>query len=324
MKKLHYTCTQNDIDNRIDFILKNVFPELGGRGIKKLCEQNKIILKNKPIKASYKAKEHDEIQIILENSSISQVENLIPLCSSHGYIAIYKAPFLHTESQQGKITINIEDSIKNSFPNAILLTRLDYATSGLILFCQNTIDFENWKKEQAQNTIKKRYLALVEGNIQQPFSIQKEIIAKNTTTMQTKQGTKTRTTLITPLAISACQQFSLIECTIFQGARHQIRVHLASEGFPLVGDIKYGARTQNFAILHQLELCNNNLTHSISPTLSKTTPYLELLEKQQSEKFILHNYQIQSPFITAHCLPPFWEDLPKTIQDNILVKIQHI
>ena len=315
MKTLYYICNPKDNQNRLDFVLKNAFPELGGRGIKRLCEQNKIVINNKPVKASYKVKENDKIKIILEK--IKQQE-IIPLCSTQGYTAIYKKPFIHTESQQGKNTNTIEEQIKISFPHALLLTRLDFATSGLIIFCENNADFENWKQEQKQNTIIKKYLALVEGNIQHSFTIKKEISTKNTTTMQITQGNNTRTTLVTPLAISPCQKFSFIECTIFQGARHQIRVHLANAGYPLVGDKKYGAKTLNFSILQHLQLCSDH--SSYSPVLKKTN-YLQLLETQNSEKFVLHHYQIQSKFINTYCLPPFWQDLPTKIQETILTKI---
>ncbi len=313
MNKINYTCTINDINNRLDFVLKKAFPNIGGRGIKRLCEQNLIKVNNKSVQASYKIQENDKIEIIYQEIIVPTIK---PLKSDNGYTAFYKAPFIHTEKQKGKNSITLEDSIQKSFPHAILLTRLDYATSGIIMLCQNYEDFENWKKEQIQNKIIKKYFALVEGNIQENLCIEKEIIEKNTTTMQiSNQSHSPRTTRVFPLAVSNCKNFSLVECHIFQGARHQIRVHLASMGFPLVGDKKYGAKTQNFTILQQLSpLTNQDIIHNNN--------YLQLLENQNSEKFILHHYQIQSKFFSVSCLPPFFSILPKETQEIILTKIK--
>ena len=64
MNEQKYVCKNSDENNRLDYVLKTVFSMHSIRSVKRLCEQNTVLVNEKPAKASYKVKENDCISII--------------------------------------------------------------------------------------------------------------------------------------------------------------------------------------------------------------------------------------------------------------------
>ncbi|MBN1409508.1 MAG: RNA pseudouridine synthase [Spirochaetales bacterium] len=129
-----------------------------------------------------------------------------------------------------------------------LLNRLDNETGGLVLFSRNDTAFEYYSRQMKEEKIKKHYTAVVEGRMEIPAGQFREPVAhhpRNQRKMVVVSGTqryrgKPRPALTEFKVISAMDFFSLVSITITKGARHQIRVHLAHAGHPVIGDKLYG------------------------------------------------------------------------------------
>ncbi len=143
-----------------------------------------------------------------------------------------------------------------------IVHRLDKDTSGVILICRNQNFFEYAKKLFQDHQIKKTYLALVWGKlepktgiIKKPISIKTGAIKRTVWHGKAEKEAITEYEVIKFLKSKVYkdeeQFFSLVKVMPKTGRTHQIRVHLASIGHPIVGDSLYGQKSNSFDLKRQ-------------------------------------------------------------------------
>lgn len=152
--------------------------------------------------------------------------------------------------------------IKQNYPNkqVHIVTRLDKDTSGLMLFAKHGYAHARLDKQLQQKHIEKKYFALVSGDGQ--LNHKGEIIApiaRDNNSMITRRVDSSGKYAHTSYEV--IEQFGkvyLVDIKLHTGRTHQIRVHFAHIGFPLLGDDLYGG-SMDFGIKRQALHC-----HSIS------------------------------------------------------------
>ncbi len=147
-----------------------------------------------------------------------------------------------------------------------LLHRLDKPVSGVMAFGKTSKAASRINEQIRKRTLKKTYLAVVEGKIPQNGYLTHHLLKDEKTNVvkTVKKGVRgAKEAQLTYVRLEAIENLSLIQVNLITGRAHQIRVQLQSHGFPIWGDRKYGTGNNATIALHAYEL---TLVH---PTLKK-------------------------------------------------------
>jgi 23S rRNA pseudouridine1911/1915/1917 synthase len=163
-----------------------------------------------------------------------------------------------------------------------IVHRLDKATSGAIVVARNDAAHRALAAQFAGRTVEKIYLALVHGGMKQASGTIRLAVARDlrrrtrmTTRRRPEEGRASHTDW---RALASIGPFTLIEATLRTGRTHQIRVHFAALGHPVVGDALYGAPRIPVAGGKPLPALGRNFLHAarLAFTHPRTGKRLEL------------------------------------------------
>ncbi|MGZ5494239.1 MAG: RluA family pseudouridine synthase [Thermoanaerobaculia bacterium] len=142
-----------------------------------------------------------------------------------------------------------------------LMQRLDRGTSGVMFFSKRADVNAKLTRQFERKRIRKGYIALTEGELAQRQSIDAPLKRIGPISFGVRDGGKRAVTHVEPLA--ATDEGSVVSIHLETGRTHQIRVHLAAIGHPLVGDWLYGSRNAVRPMLHSAEI---DMTHPVTNT----------------------------------------------------------
>lgn len=226
----------------------------------RLIKENCIFLNREPEKANTKLKTGDELLYKIPPAKESTVKGEdIPLdviFEDENMLAINKPAgiVVHPDEsghQKGTIVNAVLAYCKNlsgigGEKRPGIVHRLDKDTSGVLLIAKNDETHQKLTKLFHDRKVKKTYLALVKGLPKSKKGRIEAPISRSTTNRKKMavhhQGKKAITTFE---VIAAYKSVSLLKVNIETGRTHQIRVHLASIGHPVVGDPTYGDKKLN-------------------------------------------------------------------------------
>ncbi|MEI7885533.1 MAG: RluA family pseudouridine synthase [Clostridia bacterium] len=146
------------------------------------------------------------------------------------------------------------------------VNRLDYGTSGLMAVAKNAYAHHMLSKQLQIGILKRKYLAVCCGEVKPP-------LGKISSPIRQVQGEATTrreihvegSTAITNYQVLSCNNdFSLVSLHLETGRTHQIRLHMSSIGFPLIGDFIYGKRDERIARRHGLHSSEISLYQPIT------------------------------------------------------------
>ncbi len=158
------------------------------------------------------------------------------------------------------IQAGLIEQLRAARPDAAFLElvhRLDRDTSGILLVAKQRKALVTLHRALAEGRVHKRYLALVAGHWGRPtallqFPLHRYLLPDGERRVRVQaegQAASTRVRLVRHVASAGLPglppSLSLLDCELLTGRTHQIRVHLAHAGFPILGDAKYGDFTLN-------------------------------------------------------------------------------
>lgn len=160
--------------------------------------------------------------------------------------------------------------------------RLDQPVEGLLVFAKNQSAAEKLSRQLKNGTLKKSYLALVQGELQENAggALTDFLLKDKHTNLSRAVSVGTRDAKKAVLSWKCVKTFagkgySLVEVALFTGRHHQIRVQLSNAGMPLLGDMKYGTDMSK-ALSRQSGITNTALlAYKLALLHPKTGKYLE-------------------------------------------------
>ena len=252
---------------RIDLYLnqKEIYPSRSQ--IRNLIAQGKIRVNNNPVKPSYILKNGDVIDLALpENKELKIKAEAIPLdiIYEDKYLVVVNKPADMIVHPAGKICsgtlvnallYHCQDSLSGigGVIRPGIVHRLDKNTSGLMVVAKNDFAHLDLSRQIKELQVTKKYITLVHGNLKDDSGIIDAPIGrslKNRKKMAVTEG-KSREAITHFKVLKRFFGYTLVEATLRTGRTHQIRVHLAFIGYPIVGDQLYGHRRQGLNINRQ-------------------------------------------------------------------------
>ncbi len=244
---------------RLDVFLVDKITELSRSSIARLCNDGKVLVNNKKQTSKYKVKANDEITVYFDPKDLDEIpdvslpilyedDDCLVINKPHGVLTHSKGRF----NPEATVATFIRKRIKNmDGERAGIVHRLDRATSGVII-CAKTPEALKWLQKQfSSRKVKKRYIAVIDGCMNPLEAIIDMPIARNRRNPKTFHVSQEGKSAITSYRTTKTKnKLSLLELDPETGRTHQLRVHLAHQGHPIVGDQMYGGSDNERLMLH--------------------------------------------------------------------------
>ncbi len=277
MEKFEYYIESNHVDERIDKFITEQFSDYSRSFVQNLITNGNVKVNEKiSIKKNYKLSLGDEIEIEIPEPEILDVkpENIpieiiyedddILVINKEKGMVVHPAPGNYTGTLVNALMYHSERlSSINGVIRPGIVHRIDKNTSGLLVVAKNDFAHNFLSEELKTHNIERIYYAVVHGKITSSGKVNKPIARnpKNRLKMAIVSGGREAITHYEPIK-NYGNDYTLLKIRLETGRTHQIRVHLQSIGYPILGDPMYGVKKEKIKndgqLLHAKELI---LTH---------------------------------------------------------------
>lgn len=253
-----YFTVENEEGERIDKYLAEMLEDKSRSYIQKLIKEKLVYVNEKPVKANYRLVLGDRVELsipeIKEPDITAEDLSLDILYEDKDVIVVNKPKQMVVHPAPGHYSGTLVNGLMyhcgeelsgiNGTMRPGIVHRIDMDTTGSLIVCKNDIAHQSLSEQLKEHSINRIYVALVHGNIKEEEGTVNAPIGRHPTerkkmSTQAKNG---RTAITHYKVLQRYGNYTYIQCKLETGRTHQIRVHMASIGHPLVGDQVYGPK----------------------------------------------------------------------------------
>lgn len=243
---------------RVDKYISDVLADFSRSYIQKLITDENVLVNGKKIKQSYKVNEGDKV-------TVTTVENIIPdiipeniplhILYEDDYVlvvdkpkdmVVHPAPGHYEHTLVNAIMYHCKDNLSgiNGVLRPGIVHRIDKDTTGSLIICKCNEAHEKIAEQLKNHSLNREYLAVVEGNIEEENgrivkNIGRSLNDRKKMAVNVANG---KSAITNYEVIERFKGYTLVKCKLETGRTHQIRVHMASIGHPVVGDEVYNTK----------------------------------------------------------------------------------
>lgn len=264
MDKFLFQITEEMEDERIDKCISALIDSLSRSFIQKMIKDERVTVNGKPEKGSYRVKDGDEIAFELPESVEPDIEpENIPLdilYEDKDVIVVNKPKGMVVHPAAGHYSGTLVNALMyhcgdelsgiNGVMRPGIVHRIDMDTTGSLIVCKNDKAHNCIAEQLKEHSVTRKYHAICFGVLKEDSGVINQPIGRHPTERK-KMAVSERNgkhAVTHYRVLKRFEKYTYIECELETGRTHQIRVHMASIGHPLLGDEVYSNRKTPFKL----------------------------------------------------------------------------
>lgn len=267
MNIFRFEITEELENERIDKCLAALIDSLSRSFIQKMIKENGVTVNGVPVKGSFRVRENDRVEFSLPEPVSPRIEpenipldilyeddDVIVVNKPKGMV-VHPAAGHYSHTLVNALMYHCGDSLSgiNGVMRPGIVHRIDKDTTGSIIACKNDMAHNSIALQLKEHSLVRRYHAICHGCLSEEegtidLPIGRHLRERTKMAVNEKNG---KPAITHYKVLRRFRDYTYVECVLETGRTHQIRVHMAEKGHPLLGDEIYSGRKSSFRLQGQ-------------------------------------------------------------------------